>query len=162
MRNIGRTGAANAEQHAIANATMASILRDAFFFAMRNPRGDSIATVFIACWRNAASGYSTNRFERSDSNLPIRTVFPDDLAPDARNALLRLPDRHADAEDARMAFDLVVALLLPELKRRDQRGTSAAGAGPSAGGPGGSGDPVIVVNLRYPAPPWVRNRGASG
>jgi hypothetical protein len=76
MRNIGRTGAANAEQHAIANATMASILRDAFSFAMRNPRGDSMATVFIACWRNAASGYSTNRFERSNSNLPDPHCVP--------------------------------------------------------------------------------------
>jgi hypothetical protein len=56
MWNIGRAGASIAAQHAIANATMASILRDAFSFAMRNPRGDSMATVFIACWRNAAWG----------------------------------------------------------------------------------------------------------
>jgi hypothetical protein len=53
MWNVGRAGASNAAQHAIANATMASIFLEAFSFAMRNPRGDSIATVFIACWRNA-------------------------------------------------------------------------------------------------------------
>ena len=54
-----------------------SIFLDTFSFAIRNPRGDSIATVFIACWRNAASGYSTSRFERSRSNkvCPILVVF---------------------------------------------------------------------------------------
>ena len=81
MWNIGRAGASNAAQHAIANATIASIFRDAFSFAIRNPRGDSMATVFIACWRNAASGYTKRRL-RSKSNRvwPIRTVFPSPAA----------------------------------------------------------------------------------